>query len=85
MPIIVCYVNMFSTIQQVEIWPNSQRLYIETEELPKALVNLCDQYSTNEIHIFGQENYLSQLIFKINEINTLNYGANSPLRIEVNK
>jgi hypothetical protein len=55
------------------------------ENLPKTLINLCSQYATNEIHIFGQENYLDKLIFNLNALNVLHYGAHSPLRIEVNK
>lgn len=85
MPIIICHVNMFSTMQQIEVLPNHDSFYVEMENLPKTLINLCSQYATNEIHIFGQENYLDKLIFNLNALNVLHYGANSPLRIEVNK
>jgi hypothetical protein len=58
MPVIICYINMFSHIQRIEVLPSGESIAVSLDDLPLTVVNLCDKYATSEIHIFGQDGYL---------------------------
>lgn len=85
MPIICCYVNMFENIQHIVVLGTnkSDQFVVDTDGLNNMLFNLCQQYSTNKIHLFGQEIYLQDIVYKLREAQTIEYNIDN-LEIEVN-
>lgn len=72
---IECEVNLFTIKQSIYI-PGGNVIRADLEELPKVLSNCCLNYKINDIHLYGNYEYLNGLRDKIyiEAINT--YGLN---------
>ena len=62
---IICFVDMFSLIQNVKI--GEQIMSIPTADLGQTLPSLCYSNQTNKIHLFGNETYIDGIVTEIQE------------------
>lgn len=88
LPIICCRVEMFKENQIISIFENGKetKLGEVAYELAGATIaQYCHNYNTNQVHLFGQEEYIESLIDDIRTTNFFMYKNNAQtLEIEVN-
>mgnify|MGYP006923228467 CR=1 FL=1 len=66
--IIVCYVELGQAFQTVHIvLPEATKTLrnIQTEELPRAIVDLCDGFETEQVELFGPEDYIKGIKYDL--------------------
>ena len=62
---IVCFIDMFSLTQNVQI--SEKIIPISTNEISKILPSLCYSNHTNKIHLFGNDIFIDGIVTEINE------------------
>lgn len=63
---IICSINLFTVEQQ--IYYNGKKIMsVDLNNLADALIANCIRFNLNKIHLFGDEQFISELIPQINE------------------
>lgn len=85
---IVSNINMFDLYQTVFQLVDDKLEFVgdfKLDDLPQALIASCLQYSTNKIHLYGNDKYIDILTNNIAEYNGKLYSDKiENLEIEVN-
>ena len=88
MPVIYCNIDMFAVTQTIRIVEEGSDAVITTytslDNLPTTIAQLCKEANINNIHFYGNEEYLQQIIQDTQTNYSLNYHQGQPLNIEVN-
>lgn len=86
MKTIVCKVSMFDLHQEICLVDGDETKVIaisHTSSLGPDVAMMCEKHDVDNVHLFGNEDYLQQAIAELRQENVVKYG-NRNLNIEVN-
>lgn len=86
MSVIYCLVNEFDTISRIYYNDGEEQRLVEevnVASLGSVLPQVCNEFHTNELHLFGNTSYLNGIVEEIQNDEMCNYSENK-LKIEVN-
>lgn len=63
---IICSINLF-TIEQQIYYNGKNIMSVDLNNLAGSLVASCIRFNLNKIHLFGDEQFINELIPQINE------------------
>lgn len=87
MPVIYCAVDMFALSQAIRLVEDdgtTTTIYASAADLPSAIANLCKEKNITDVRLYGNANYLNEIVTDIKTTYNLNYHRGNPLNIEVN-
>ena len=86
MPVIYCAIDMFAMSQAIRIidGENVITIYASAQDVPVTIAKLCQEKGISNIHFYGNDNYLKQIVEDTRLNYNLNYHRGNPLNIEVN-
>lgn len=86
-PYILCNVSMFDLHQHIIlVQEDGSQKVIETSTydlLVPMIVNNCNRYNLNKVHLIGNKKYVSELAPAITSYAVVNYGNNN-IEVEIN-
>ena len=87
MPVIVCNFQMFDAAQTVilmeENLPATVLSYTVNEKLPEVIVNHCNNYGIQNVHLFGVTEYVENYGDQIKTIAKTKYSLDN-INVELN-
>ena len=88
MPIIYCAIDMFALNQCIRIADGENNtissIYINTADVAEAISNICKDNNITQVRLYGNANYLNEIVTDIKTNYNLHYHCGEPLQIEVN-
>lgn len=87
MPIIYCALDMFSVSQAIRIVQDDKTtitVYASAADVPSVIAELCKEKNITDVHYYGNEQYLEQIVKDTETNYNLHYHCGNPLNIEVN-
>lgn len=79
---LLCYVDSMALVQKV-ITPDGSNIAVSSEHYAEGIIELCNKYNTNKVHLFGNKYYLEGVSENIRTQEILSYSQNK-IEIEVN-
>lgn len=90
MKIVACEIGMFSLGQKIYIIDTETNLIEDKIEIDnimnieQTIVDACHSLDTVHVHLYGNQEYLINIIYNINTYNKIKYNNDKELIIEVN-
>lgn len=79
---LLCYVDSMALVQKV-IAPDGANIAVSSEHYAEGIIELCNKYNINKVHLFGNQYYLEGVSENIRTQEILSYSQNK-IEIEVN-
>lgn len=87
MPMIYCALDMFAVGQAIRIVEDdgtAVTVYASAADVPSVVAELCKEKNITDVHYYGNEQYLEQIVKDTKTNYNLHYHCGNPLNIEVN-
>lgn len=79
---IVCYIDSMSLAQRV-LTPDGKEHNVDSDGFAEAMVGMCNAYSVNKIHLFGNKYFIDGVMEEISTKEAEKYSTKN-IEFEVN-